>query len=528
VFCQDIDTVNIYYQSLLQSVNYLGKKLQCFTGLGDEAQIIAVAAQNNTITIANQSLSRNTDILYDKKIGLSVYITSVDAQRVWEQKRGRTGRQGSCGEVFYLLTPTEIAELKVSQEQLDILGKEQRERQEQIFIIMYFLRCKAQQLLDLEQLDKTQIASFWQHNWAENFYTTYDCQFCVTNELDDHYQQKIFTDFCAMIQQSVINSTVDVHELREEYASTINKRCISQATNPISIVQQQAVAIQDALLDYPGVSSFISQSNYISCPRDLSYAEKQQLEIFWRKASKLKNTTANNQTFAQEWTALLSQYQQLAVVAAARSVIIEHLTQQLAKPHLLAYYLGYTSQLSHIASNPYCLQICRSLVQLSSPVDNDNLAENDKLNLGKAAVTLLLDDYLNSSWFINSYRRQSVAKLKCQLAAITSKTDLVKCLVNTQMQVSCDDLAQIESRKWKPLHFFGESRYQSSLSKALKLVDSLGLLSAENLCGSTADLEQLVNPIGESTVGNLTVVKQVWRNLAELSAAPAAQLPSFV
>lgn len=82
-----------------------------------EAEVIANAGIHGTITIATNMAGRGTDIILDEESvkagGLKVIGTERhDAQRIDNQLRGRSGRQGDPGEsVFYLSTDDDMVRL---------------------------------------------------------------------------------------------------------------------------------------------------------------------------------------------------------------------------------------------------------------------------------------------------------------------------------------------------------------------------------------------------------------------------------
>lgn len=82
-----------------------------------EAEVIARAGIHGTVTIATNMAGRGTDIILDKEAveagGLKVIGTERhDAQRIDNQLRGRSGRQGDPGEsVFYVSTDDDMVRL---------------------------------------------------------------------------------------------------------------------------------------------------------------------------------------------------------------------------------------------------------------------------------------------------------------------------------------------------------------------------------------------------------------------------------
>jgi hypothetical protein len=101
VIFKDIPTATRFYENLKNKNP--ARVMQMFTGLGNEKQTIIDAAKPGMITITTPALGRNTDIHYDKSVGMNVIQTFVASAREDRQKAGRTGRQGSKGNVYYSL-----------------------------------------------------------------------------------------------------------------------------------------------------------------------------------------------------------------------------------------------------------------------------------------------------------------------------------------------------------------------------------------------------------------------------------------
>lgn len=106
VIFKDIETATRFHAYLQDQ--YKTQAMQLYTGLGNEEQAIHNAAQAGMITITTPALGRNTDIHYDKSVGMDVIETFVASAREDRQKAGRTGRQGSKGNVYYSLNQDDL------------------------------------------------------------------------------------------------------------------------------------------------------------------------------------------------------------------------------------------------------------------------------------------------------------------------------------------------------------------------------------------------------------------------------------
>jgi len=85
----------------------------------------------------------------------------------------------------------------------------------------------------------------------------------------------------------------------------------------------------------------------------------------------------------------------------------------------------------------------------------------------------LLDEYLETSWFINGKRKLWAQTLIENVKQATSINGVIEILSQSQISAAAADINENKKRSGKSLHFFGESRYQTTLSRAINLTASL-------------------------------------------------------
>ncbi|MFI4963573.1 MAG: hypothetical protein ACHP6H_06940, partial [Legionellales bacterium] len=142
VFCKDINTAKRFYKKLQERMGTLSIPSQLYTGMEkEEAEVIQKGAESGMITVATSALGRNTDLPYDKKVGLNVWHTFVDATRLTGQKSGRTGRQGSKGDVHFYFTKQELQgkEAEALGQAIDEQAAAERKNNEDLFDVLGYL-----------------------------------------------------------------------------------------------------------------------------------------------------------------------------------------------------------------------------------------------------------------------------------------------------------------------------------------------------------------------------------------------------
>ncbi|MGL5741781.1 MAG: hypothetical protein ACRCXC_04140 [Legionella sp.] len=187
VFCKDINTATRLFKEL-EKHNPKKFPLQLYTGLGKEEDYINNASKPGMITITTSALGRNTDIPYDKAQGLRVWHTFIDSIRGSGQKSGRTGRQGSVGEVHFVLNQQEIGGKTITQIQAEIdkVAAVERDVTEELYKVLGYLLTQVDAQPE-EQFAKGK-AAFLRESWSE-FSAETEAQFRDSRR-EETYDQK--------------------------------------------------------------------------------------------------------------------------------------------------------------------------------------------------------------------------------------------------------------------------------------------------------------------------------------------------
>ncbi len=137
VFLKDIDTVKKFFEGLKK----LTVNSQSYTGLEREEDVVQIAAKPQYVTVTTQALGRNTDVLYDKAVGMVVIQGFTDTPRKGAQRSGRTGRQGSPGENWIILNEQDLQgkTLEDIANRLESEAQHKREFNNELYGVLGFL-----------------------------------------------------------------------------------------------------------------------------------------------------------------------------------------------------------------------------------------------------------------------------------------------------------------------------------------------------------------------------------------------------
>lgn len=123
IYCEDIASVEEVYKRLASDPKFKDK-IQKYTGIEDELEVINKAGKPGIVTISTMALGRNTDIKTDPTLGLNVTIAFAATPRKLGQMKGRTGRFGGKGEISQIYTEESSERLK---EIIEVSRKARRE-----------------------------------------------------------------------------------------------------------------------------------------------------------------------------------------------------------------------------------------------------------------------------------------------------------------------------------------------------------------------------------------------------------------
>lgn len=126
---------------------------------------------------------------------------------------------------------------------------------------------------------------------------------------------------------------------------------------------------------------------------------------------------------------------------------------------------GYERGLNKIADDQNYLLLFRAL---SSTGGKESLVELESV---KQSIKVLLEDY-RYRWFISPARRKCAANVITSISQANTMDELIQTLANQQTALAKKDIASNKTR-YTSIHFFGKSRLQNSMTRALNLAVAL-------------------------------------------------------
>lgn len=462
LFCKDIETA----KRLFEALKHVHQPCQLFTGLGDEVAVIDQAKKPNMLTITTSALGRNTNIHYDPAHGMTVIHTSRDSIRHMKQKSGRTGRQGSPGNVYYCFQDNDNDSVDTKTVAQSIEAREQQERlfQEELYDVMDLLYQEIM-ALDDAAFKKHSRAAFLQSTWGpfsdkiemmyreRKFNNTWDKQLFIRDTLDA---------FDKMLVEELKNSAVVPHdqerfeqllagtfELPSVYLAADKnihmKDCIPAELIALSFIAPQTknwTTIIDAALIKNQVQALLANP-------DLAAANANYINYLQRNTPALLLIREAHQSVLSDW--------------------MKQESMQSQRMSFLDRWLGKSSTLAKKIGDQNWLLMFRTLVVMtkSSREDEEVVVVDDM----KTVITALLIEYVNTSWFVNSARKAEVSRLQERIAQCTNATEIMQALAQSKIQTIRHDknATGFFSRQNRS----GNSRFQDKLDAALNLASTL-------------------------------------------------------
>lgn len=474
VFCKDIETAKRFYAKLAAYFVEHNNDFphQCYLGSGEEEEYIRKAALPGMITVTTSAIGRNTNILYQRDRGMHVWHTCVDSFRKMIQKSRRTGRQGSPGEVHFVFNQHEQQGMSIEEIQRKLAEKASAERQyndELYSILGYFLH-------HIEDLPDDHFKQgkrlFFTDCWS-NFSTISERKFSDSWQEENRDKETILKtlldDFNQLIAKELVS---EVNPLTKEdiSAALTAKTPEKKRYNPYT----KKVMISDCIS--PTVLAYHCLHFQGKETIDKS-AIKNELKQLFATLHK-DNFTDLNEKYIHYLAATSASQEE--IVTVHKEFIEEYLTENRKKPSLINRWLGHQRQLNHIVTNQHYLLQFHAFTHLAHEPIVD-------LELMKKTVNALINNYLQSAWFINSERKQWAIALKNGIKSAETLEAIMGLLIATQIETTKNDLASNEKRL-KPLHFFKKSRYIDTLNQSLSLVSSIS--------GNT-NVNGLIKPLAE-------------------------------
>ncbi|WED43646.1 hypothetical protein [Legionella cardiaca] len=492
VFCRDINTATRLFNALA-SQNPKQFPVQLYTGLGKEEDYIKKAGQSGMITITTSALGRNTDIPYNKEIGLHVWHTFIDSTRGSGQKSGRTGRQGSEGEVDFILNKEELGDRSIEEitDEIEALSAAERSFNEDYYDVLGYLLAQVECIpTDHFTHGKT---AFFQNVWAK-FSLDSETKFRADNR-NNTYQKELFRKMIVAAFNDMMKTAVN--PLPQEVSAEELNQLLSQeyAEKETYVVSAREVKLADCTPPVTIAYHLLGfQDHDETDPEERKKEIREKLEQLFVN---IKTGSVNEYSNYLRYLASTPTTKE-RVVTVHKEFLKTYLQQENSKKlSFFERWFGYESYLNQIASNTNYLVMFAALTHVS-PDSTEPMVE---LDIIKESINHLVDEYLETSWFVNNERRVEVAKLKDMINTAKDIETIIHHLAQSQIDTAKNDVEASKNRL-KPINFFGHSRYQTTLNRALKLTSSLtGANDVDNI------LQDLTPLITDKDQTDLTIDK---------------------
>lgn len=445
VIFKDIETATRFHTYLKNQ--YKTQAMQLYTGLGHEEQTIHDAAQSGMITITTPALGRNTDIHYDKSVGMNVIETFVASDREDRQKAGRTGRQGSAGHVYYSLNQTDLGGKTIDEVRAQLEEKAETERQfnEELYDVLGGL------LRHVGFADK----AFFKEQWSE-FSEQVESKY-RTEKLDetynrDHFLQDIVAKFNALSHKPVsvekLKQTLDQqHAIKEKKSPDKKNVVLSDCISP-------------DIIAYHFVTPTTSDNVAVYLKDDV----KAKLATLFAAVNTTSYVTLNN-----DYIVYLNMggASKAVIKEAHQAFLSDYLSAQVSQSKNAPFYkrwLGFEGHLNKVVGDSNYLLLFKAMVDVRG---------DDTMNVDiKASIVTLLEEYTQYSWFVSTEKRNAANALIEQIKAAETIDQIVDVLSVGIIDVMKKDREINQNSFWRkiiPVNASGDSRLQNTLDRALRL-----------------------------------------------------------
>jgi hypothetical protein len=498
IFCKDIPTaIRLHAQYEKKAV----KQLQLYIGIGNEEEAIVNAA-NPGITITTSVLGRNTNILYDRTVGMTVFNTYPDAVRGVGQKAGRTGREGSPGTVYNYFNKLELNNRTIEEitAELDAKAAEERKFNEDLYSVLGYLLTAIDTLASNDFCNGKK-DEFLRKVWAK---FTDDVELTYREaKINNNYTAELFVyETVRLFNQELANALQPGSVIALD-PNNVLVAVTKKADLPATVgIDPTPVKIADCI-----APEFIAYGM-------MSYGAKMEKSSITKeevkaKLSKLFDSIARNQQSAdnKDYIAYLNANQgAIALIRVAHAEFLDEFLKKKIEESNTTWFVrrcfGYVGALNNIASNQHYLLMFKAMTEV-----NDRRPVIRLPDL-KEVIINLLDQYLQNSWFVNASRKQAVADLQKVINNASSIDKLLMILSEAQANIIASDIVANKNSLWrffKPLNYFGNSRLQNTMS------DMVGLMSTLtgdniNLTVATELTKQLATVISHTSTALATDV----------------------
>lgn len=486
VFFKDIETATRFHAYLKDQ--YKTQAMQLYTGLGHEEQIIRDAAQSGMITITTPALGRNTDIDYDKSVGMDVIITFVASARVDRQMGGRTGRQGSKGHVIHMLNQADLGKKTIDEvrAQLDEKAEIERQFNEELYDTLGGL------LRHLGKADKAFFKEHWSE-FSEQVESRYRTEKQDGTYRRDQFLQDIVAKFNALTSKQVL-----VDELKQ----TMHQH---HEINEKDALDKKNVVLADCISPDIMAYHFVNPTMQDNVAVYLKDDVKAKLTTLFAAVNTPSYVTLNN-----DYIAYLNRSgaSKAVIKEAHQAFLSDYLNAQVSQSKNTPFYkrwLGFEGHLNKVVGDSNYLLLFKAMVdvRLDDTMDVD-------IN---ASIVTLLEEYTQYSWFVSASKRDAANTLIEQIK--TAKTidqivDLLSMGIIDVMKKDCDLNRNSFWRNIKPANALGDSRLQNTLNNALRLASIMKSKSIE-----TALIQEITKARDTSDPANAKVATKSLESMSK-------------
>jgi len=464
IFCKDINSAIKLHQLLAKTHP---DNLQIYTGGDNEATCVAKAALGGMITVCTAAIGRNTDILYDRSLGMDVTHTSVNSFNLEAQLTGRTGRQGSAGDINFYFNEQELGGKTKEKVQEEIYQNSLKDRafNEEIYSILGNVLTQLEQ-----QITQPNTIDFLNNTWAK-LSIKYEKRYKELNLTEQYNREAFIDEIVTELKGYNLNQQEILHAVTHQFQA-------KKPYNPYTT----AVKLTDC---HPPVELAYALLNKDKAQPSLTAAAKKQIKD--KVLELLKDYKNSKQVkYHADYINYLCKTDaaQHEIRAIHQECLKEFLSANTSRPWYKRWF-GCQSLLNKAANSASYLILFRSLLSVPHAVQD----KKTELDMAKSAAIALVREY-QSLWFINNERKKMSEKLIQDIAQADHLAALITFLDNYQIQLAKKDSETNKKRCWFPLHKLGSSRLQDTLSSALNLASSLHDKPTDNYeaLGTTVDL----------------------------------------
>ena len=449
VFCKDIDMVHRFHQFLQKQKASL--RMQCYTGHGHEETVIEIAANAGMITNTTAAIGRNTDVPYDKTRGMGIWHTRVNASRVEKQHSGRTGRQGSPGDVHYFFNLQDVPHQDIPrlQQAIDDKAVKDRRYNETLFTLLNALFDMALMPLPLAE-QPTFISTRWApfSTACERLYRENNDDFlpCLINKAKT---------------EGILPPDCQDAAIRQALEQTLFAKPPRYGLNPTAVrIEKTQIRIPPYLWLQDTPAEPLSTEEVATIKDNVQ-------RLLWQLPDKKSRPPQLGYLYLEK-----NALQQAQIREIHQAVLTDFLNQAMQKTPWYARWKSHAPHLRAIKDNPNTLVFFHALATI--PCKAEDKTPLIPFKLMQTTLLASLNDYLDHAyWPISQDRKRFTHQLIQDITKASCVTEILHSLSRTQQAIIKQDIITNRTR-FKKLHFFTPSRLQAEIKFASEWTAMLG------------------------------------------------------